>query len=52
MDAWATGPLSEVYNRTLCDAGGITLVKFALPFDLVEPKLDFAELCEVGGVLC
>ena len=36
----------------LCEAGGITLVKFALPFDLVEPKLDFAELCEVGGVLC
>ena len=32
----------------LCEAGGITLVKFALPFDLVEPKLAFAELCGVG----
>ena len=36
----------------LCEAGGITLVKFALPFGLVAPKLDIAELCEVGGVLC
>ena len=36
----------------LCEAEGIILVKFALLFDLVEPKLTFAELCGVGEVLC
>ena len=36
----------------LCEVGGITLVKLALPFDLVDTKLDLAECSEVGGVLC